>query len=132
MLLIIPKLTLCSFLLVLAVQVCAPTSNRLVFSLLPILTSMSHTWIIAIQTSVRLNLKVTLICISLRTKDVEHIFKFSQPNEFLLLRIICLHLYYSFCCIIWFFNIMFLQFFTYFGYYPSIGCKVREKTFPIV
>lgn len=104
MLHLISQLTLSSFLQVLAVQVCTPTSNRWVFPLLPILTSMSCTWVIAIQTSVRLNLKVTLVCVSLRTKDVKHIFQFSQPNEFLLLRIMCLHLYYTFCCIIWFFK----------------------------
>jgi hypothetical protein len=72
------------------VQVCTSISNGGVFPICTSLPAYIITWVFYLshsQYGIRWNLRVILICISLMSRDVEHL-RVSQPFEFTLLRIV--------------------------------------------
>lgn len=100
---------------ILTVQLCILTRNLWVFSLPHIFFSMNYHsfyWLFWL-----VNLKVVFIYIFLMTK---HFFSFksvSQPFEFLLLRILCLDLYPTFKCLLFYFLMsIFVEFLKYILY----------------
>ena len=119
-----------------AEQDCTFASNGTVFPLSHILsrTLSSVFLIMAILTGVRWNCTVVLICISLMTKDVEHLLKYLSvifyPSVGSSLFRSLPHFCWIFFC---FFHEKFLEIFVYFGDQPSAQCWWgRWRSFPIL
>ena len=117
-----------------AIPVCSHTSNRGVFPLPNMLSSISchHVFDLSHSESLRWNLRVAMICISLLIKDVENIFLGVFQSFYIhQLRVLCLGLYAIFYWFIWSFDKQFLKFFMYFGDQSSVRCGIGEDLFPL-